>query len=151
MIYLDTAALVKLIRREPASDALADWLEARASTTLVTSALAEVELPRALRRTEPALLAAVPAVLERIARYEIDELVRTTAAGYESPDLRSLDTIHLATAQAVFGGQLTAFVSYDKRLLGAAEELGLAIASPGASATTSQLSRSEPRCARPGQ
>lgn len=135
MIYLDTAALVKLIRREPASDFLADWLDERASTMLVTSALAEVELPRALRRTEPALVAAIPALLERIARYEIDELVRTTAAGYESADLRSLDTIHLATAHAVFGGQLTAFVSYDKRLLGAAEGLKLPVASPGACAT----------------
>lgn len=136
MIYLDTAALVKLIRREPESDSLADWLDGRASTTLVTSALAEVELPRALRRTEPVLVATAPALLERIARYEIDELVRATAAGYQSPDLRSLDAIHLATAHAVFGGQLTSFVSYDKRLLSAAEELGLPVASPGASATT---------------
>ncbi|MGQ0716671.1 MAG: type II toxin-antitoxin system VapC family toxin [Pseudonocardiales bacterium] len=111
---------------------MVDWLDARATTTLVTSTLAEVELPRALRRTEPALVAAAPALLERIARYEIDELVRTTAAGYASPDLRSLDAIHLATAHAVFGGQLTSFVSYDKRLLGAAEELGLPVASPGA-------------------
>jgi uncharacterized protein len=132
MIYLDTAALVKLIRREPESDALADWLDAQATATLVTSALAEVELPRALRRTEPALVAATPALLERIARYEIDELVRTTAAGYPSPDLRALDAIHLATAHAVFGGRLEWFVSYDKRLLGVVEELGLPVASPGA-------------------
>ncbi len=45
MIYLDTAALVKLIRREPESDALADWLDARATTTLVTSALADSSNP----------------------------------------------------------------------------------------------------------
>lgn len=131
MIYLDTAALVKLIRREPESDALADWLDADTAATLVTSALTEVELPRAIRRTEPDLVAAVPALLARIARYEIDELVRTTAAGYASPDLRSLDAIHLATAHAVFGGQLSSFVSYDKRLLGAAQALRLPVASPG--------------------
>jgi predicted nucleic acid-binding protein len=29
MIYLDTSALVKLNRREPESDALADWLDRR--------------------------------------------------------------------------------------------------------------------------
>lgn len=132
MIYLDTAALVKLVRREPESGALADWLDARAGTMLVSSAITEVELPRALRRTEPDLLGAVPALLERIARYEIDELVRSTAAGYSAPDLRSLDAIHLATAQAVFGSQLASFVSYDKRLLGAAEGLRLPTASPGA-------------------
>lgn len=127
---------MKLIRREPESDALADWLDARATTTLVTSALAEVELPRALRRTEPALVAAAPALLERMARYEIDELVRATAASYTSPDLGSLDAIHLATAHAVFGGRLASFVSYDKRLLSVVAALGLPVASPGASAPT---------------
>lgn len=132
MIYLDTSALVKLVRRETETDDLADWLDARADTVLVSSALTEVELPRALRRTEPELVAAVPALLERIARYEIDELVRRTAAEYSSPELRSLDAIHLATAHAVFAGTLASFVSYDKRLLAAAEHLGLPVAIPGA-------------------
>lgn len=132
MIYLDTSALVKLIRREPETDALADWIDARPSITLVTSALAEVEVARALRRTEPNLVAAVPALLNYVGRYEIDDLVRATAAGYASPDLRSLDAIHLATAQAVFGGTLTSFVSYDKRLRCAARALRLPVASPGA-------------------
>ncbi|MGI9064039.1 MAG: type II toxin-antitoxin system VapC family toxin [Pseudonocardiaceae bacterium] len=131
MIYLDTAALVKLVRREPASDLLADWLDERTGTVWVSSALAEVELPRALRRTEPDLIAAVPALLARIARYEVDPLVRATAAGYADPDLRSLDAIHLATAHAVFGARLTWFVSYDRRLLQAAASMGLPIAHPG--------------------
>ncbi len=130
MIYLDTAALVKLIRCEPESDALADWLDARMDTLLVSSVLVEVELPRALRRTEPDLIAGVPAVLERLARYEIDDLVRATAASYSAPGLRTLDAIHLATAHAVFGRQLTSFVSYDRRLLAAADSLGLPSESP---------------------
>ncbi|GHF56374.1 hypothetical protein FHX82_000032 [Amycolatopsis bartoniae] len=131
MIYLDTAALVKLIRREPESDALADWLDERSSTLLVSSALAEVELPRALRRTEPELLPGVPALLGRIGIYEIDELVRSTAAGYRTPELRSLDAIHLATAQAIFGEQLSSFVTYDRRLLACADAAGLPTAAPG--------------------
>jgi predicted nucleic acid-binding protein len=132
MIYLDTAALGKLIRREPQSDALADWIDTRADTTLVASALVEVELVRALRRAEPSLVSAVPELLDYVGRYEIDELVRTTAAGYASPDLRSPDAIHLATAQAVFGDLLTDFVTYDRRLRCAAEALGLLVATPGA-------------------
>lgn len=131
MIYLDTAALVKLVRHEPESDALADWLDERVGTLRVSSTLCEVELPRALRRTEPDLLAAVPALLAHIACYEIDDVVRATAAGYPSITLRSLDAIHLATAHAVFGRELTAFVSYDRRLLEAAEGIGLAVAAPG--------------------
>jgi uncharacterized protein len=132
MIYLDTAALVKLVRREVASDALVDWIGDHPDEMLVSSTLAEVEVPRALRRTEPALLAAVPALLGRIAVYEIDDLVRATAAAYDDPLIRSLDAIHLATADAVLGDDLTAFVSYDRRLLAAATALGLSTTSPGA-------------------
>jgi hypothetical protein len=131
MIYLDTSALVKLIRREPESDALADWLDARPSALWVSSTLIEVELPRALRRTDPALLADVPATVARVARYEIDEVVRAAAAAFPDPNLRSLDAIHLATARGIFGGQLTAFVTYDLRLLAAAEASDLPSASPG--------------------
>ena len=131
MIYLDTAALVKLVRREVASDALVDWLNGQVDRLFVSSALAEVELPRALRRAEPALLTGVPAVLARIAVYEVDELVRATAAAYQDPGIRSLDAIHLATADAVLGDDLTAFVSYDRRLLAAAKGLGLPVAVPG--------------------
>jgi predicted nucleic acid-binding protein len=132
MLYLDTAALVKLVRREVASDALVDWIGDHSDELLVSSTLVEVELPRALRRTEPALLAAVPALLNRIAVYEIDDLVRATAAAYDDPSLRSLDAIHLATADAVLGDDLTTFVSYDRRLLAAATALGLPTTSPGA-------------------
>ena len=132
MIYLDTAALVKLVRREPETDALADWLDERAGLPWVASTLIEVELPRALRRSEPSLLSKVPAVIARVARYEIDETVRSTAAAYPDPTLRALDAIHLATASGVFGAQLTAFVSYDQRLLAAASAADLPIRSPGA-------------------
>jgi predicted nucleic acid-binding protein len=130
VIYLDTAALVKLVRREPESDTLADWLDARVGSMFVSSVLIEVELPRALRRTEPELVRDVPALLARVARYEIDELVRAAAAGFPDRDLGSLDAIHLATAQVIFGGRLTAFVSYDRRLLASAQALDLPVHSP---------------------
>lgn len=131
MLYLDTSALVKLIRREPESDALADWLDGQAPRPWVSSTLVEVELPRALRRIDDALLTKVPAMVATVARYDIDDVVRAAAAAYPDPDLRSLDAIHLATASEVFGNQLTAFVSYDPRLLNAAAALGLPPQSPG--------------------
>jgi uncharacterized protein len=131
MIYLDTAALIKLIRPERESDALVAWLGQRRPEPLVASALVEVEVPRALRRSEPALLSAAPAILQRIALYEIDDLVRATAAAYQDSALRSLDAIHLATASAVFGDELTAFVTYDKRQLASAASIGLPVAHPG--------------------
>ena len=131
MLYLDTSALMKLIRREPETDTLADWLDAQTPAPWVSSTLIEVELPRALRRIEPSLLADVPAIVARVARYEVDEVVRAAAAAYPDPALRSLDAIHLATAAAVFATQLTAFVTYDECLLTAAAAAGLATAAPG--------------------
>ena len=131
MLYLDTSALIKLMRREPESDALADWLDAQATAPWVSSTLIEVELPRALRRVEPSLLADVPKIVARVALYEIDEVVRAAAAAYPDAALRSRDAIHLATGDAVFGTLLTAFVSYDERLLTAAGAAGLPTAAPG--------------------
>jgi predicted nucleic acid-binding protein len=73
----------------------------------------------------------VPAVVSRLYRYDIDAGIRAAAAAFPDPTLRSLDAIHLATAQRL-GADLQAFVTYDKRLLTAAEAYGLPVASPGA-------------------
>lgn len=132
MIYLDTAALVKMLRPEPESDALADWLAERPGVLHVTSVLAEVELPRALRRTRPDLLPQAPLLLERLARHEIDRGVRRAAAGYRDAAIRSLDAIHLATAASLAERGLT-LITYDRRLLAAAVAESLPVASPGAS------------------
>ena len=131
MIYLDTSAVVKLIRREPESDEMIDWLAARDPELIVSSVLLEVELPRAIRRSEPELLSAIPGILQRLALYDVDETVRATAAAYEDSMVRSLDAIHLATADAIVGDDLTEFVTYDKRLLATAESIGLPTACPG--------------------
>lgn len=129
MIYLDSAAVVKLVRQEENSPALLDWLNARADIPLVASTLVEVEVARALRRSAPQALAGVPAVVARLYRLEIDATVRATAAAYTDPTLRSLDAIHLATAQLITS-DLEAFVTYDKRLLTAADAAGLPTACP---------------------
>lgn len=131
MLYLDTSALVKLIRREPETDALADWLDAQTPAPWVSSTLIEVELPRALRRVDPSLLAGIAGIVARVARYDIDDVVRAAAAAYPDTTLRSLDAIHLATGEAVFGPRLTAFVTYDERLRTAAAEAGLPTVAPG--------------------
>ena len=130
--YLDTSALVKLVRREAESGALQEYLEARTAATRLTSVVTEIELHRALRPTEPDLLSAIPAVLDRLYRYEITTTVRAAAAAFTDPQLRSLDAIHLATATAVVGAELTAFVTYSRRLLAAAQQQGLVTAAPGA-------------------
>lgn len=135
MIYLDANALVKLIRDEDESSDLLAWLNERHGESLVSSALVEIEVPRALRRDQPKVLGAVAAALTKISRFEIDAAVRATAAAYNHPHLRSLDAIHLATADQLIaaGKSMTAFVTYDKRLAAAAMEVGLPVVAPGAS------------------
>lgn len=133
MIYLDTSAIVKLVRPEKESERLTLWLNAQHGQRMITSKLAEVELPRALRRDEPARLGAVPAILARLDRFEIDDAVRATAGAYPHPRLRSLDAIHLATAEQLVasGKSVSAFVTYDVRLAAVATDLGLNVAAPG--------------------
>jgi uncharacterized protein len=132
VIYLDSSAIVKLIRIEPESPALADWLNAR-NEPPVTSVLAEVEVPRALRRSAPAWLAAMPVVFARITRIEMDASVRATAGAYLTDTLRSLHAVHLATAEVLVaaGRTMTAFVTYEKRQAAAVEAVGLPVVMPG--------------------
>ncbi|MCD2194004.1 type II toxin-antitoxin system VapC family toxin [Actinomycetospora endophytica] len=132
MLYLDTAALVKLIRHEPETDELIDWLDDRTTVPWLTSVIAEVELSRALLRAAPTTLAAVPALLARLNRCELDEVVRATAASLPGEHLRTLDAIHLATAAVVAGTELDGFVTYDPRLAAHAREQGLPVEAPGA-------------------
>lgn len=134
MIYLDSAALVKMIREEDETPELISWLAAQTDSELVSSALVEVEVPRALRRNQPAALSAVAPMISRIFRVEIGADVRAIAGAYMDSYLRSLDAIHLATAEILVasGKTMTAFVTYDKRLAGAAADAGLTVLAPGA-------------------
>jgi predicted nucleic acid-binding protein len=71
-------------------------------------------------------------VLARLDRFEIDPVIRSTAAAYPHPALRPLDAIHLATAQtAASTAPLTALLTYGSRLSEAADALGMTIVAPG--------------------
>jgi predicted nucleic acid-binding protein len=135
VIYLDTCAAMKLARHEECSDEFFDWLQERPEEQLVSSVLIEVELHRALRRIDPNALPRVPGILSNLNLIEITAPIRAAASAFPDPLLRSLDAVHLATAQAVVastGLHLTALATYDKRLITAARASGLAVAHPGA-------------------
>jgi predicted nucleic acid-binding protein len=50
MIYLDSAAVVKLVHAEAESQALRNWLDERVAAEWTSSVLAEIESSRALAR-----------------------------------------------------------------------------------------------------
>jgi len=129
MIYLDSAAVVKLVHAEPESQALRTWLGERADTGWVSSVLTEIESFRALARYAPGTVTRLPAVLDLIDLISLDPPIRILAQTARPVTVGSLDAIHLGTAQHV-GQGLTSFVTYDKRLLDAARAAGLPADSP---------------------
>jgi predicted nucleic acid-binding protein len=129
MIYLDSAAVVKLAHAEAESPALRAWLDERAETGWVSSVLTEIESFRALARYAPDAVSRLPAVLDQIELIGLEPPIRILAQAARPVTVRSLDAIHLGTALHA-RGTLTSFVTYDKRLLGAAAAAGLPIDSP---------------------
>ncbi len=129
MIYLDSAAVVKLAHAEPESAALRSWLDERAETGWISSVLTEIESFRALARYAPEAAARLPAVLDQIDLIDLDQPIRMLARTVTPATVRSLDAIHLGTALR-FRSPLISFVTYDKRLLDAAQAAGLPTDSP---------------------
>jgi len=129
MIYLDSAAVVKLVHAEPESPALRRWLDERAETGWISSVLTEIESFRALARYAPEAVARLPAVLDQIDLIELDLRIRVLARTVKPATVPSLDAVHLGTALHA-RPRLTSFVTYDKRLLDAAEAADLPVHSP---------------------
>jgi predicted nucleic acid-binding protein len=127
-LYADSSALVKLIVREPESGVLARHL---AHTRVLTSELALVEVSGAEKVADPSSsrIGTAALLLERVELVAVTRDVLRLAAGLASRSVRSLDAVHLATALDVEPDE---FVAYDRRLLEAAAEVGLTVASPGA-------------------
>jgi uncharacterized protein len=125
--YADSSALVKLVLAEPESAHLLSHLQTY--DTIVSSDLAAVEVPRAVRRAAvEAAAEQASAALDSVALLAIDSNVIKRASTLPPTVLRSLDAIHLASALEL--GESVVLVAYDRRLLTAALDLGLAVASP---------------------
>jgi predicted nucleic acid-binding protein len=126
-VYLDSSAIVKLVVREPETDALLAFLEAR--QIRVTSALARVEVVRAVRRHGHSATVRAAALLDGLSLLALDDALLDSAATIDAHELRSLDAIHIASAQQL-EGELDALVSYDERMLTAARSLGVPVSRP---------------------
>jgi predicted nucleic acid-binding protein len=128
VIYLDASALVTLISgRNPAAD-LRAFLAEKPGIPMGTSSVGFVETVRTLDQVGD-----FPTAMETLARVFTEilltEEVRDAAARLPR-GLRTLDAIHVASAQAI-GPALDTLVTYDKRMLDAARAVGLPTAAPG--------------------
>jgi len=129
LYYADTSAVIKLLAEESHSQAFAAFYDGHADAEWVSSALLRIELTRAVTRAMPALLPDARDLLSAFSYIAIDDDFVEGAMNEPDRGLRSLDAIHLATAR-ILGGDLSAIVSYDDRLLKAAADAGLGIESP---------------------
>jgi predicted nucleic acid-binding protein len=124
--YIDSSAFVKLVIPEPESTVLRGWLRGRLWTS---SLLLRAEVLRALR---PHGVAAVEVGRKMIGNGELIRLnpaLMDMSASLGSPDLRTLDAIHLAAA-LLLGHDLAAVVTYDEHMADAARTLGMRTVSP---------------------
>lgn len=134
LLYLDSSALVKLVREEPESAVLRDFL---ADADLVSGELVLTEVPRAIRRAaglDPRLpterlMTQAEALLDALALLPLDRGLLAAAGAFDETTLRALDAIHLACAIDV--APIDGFVSYDERQCRAARLAGLQTVTPG--------------------
>jgi predicted nucleic acid-binding protein len=131
VIYLDSCALVKLVSPATETTALERYLRARPDEHHVASALVRTEVRRALYRVGATTRQRSTAekLLDAVITISVSDELLDAAGALPESGLRSLDAIHLATALHL-GSGLSDFVTYDRRLLAAAQQAGLSTAAP---------------------
>lgn len=125
--YLDSSAIVKLAVRERESDALRRHLRGR--RPLVSSALARTEVLRALIPGGDAALAAGRRALALVELVRVNDRVLNLAGSLLANELRSLDSIHLATVERL-GNDLGELITYDERMGAIARSMGHRVSGP---------------------
>jgi predicted nucleic acid-binding protein len=131
-LYLDSSALVKMVQRERESAALRRYLRRHRGDRRVTSALARVEVVRAVSGGGAGAIGHARRTLARVDQIHLDRSLLDDAATLApSSVLRSLDAVHLASAR-LLGSDLRAVVTYDERMIAIAAGLGMPVETPGA-------------------
>ncbi len=126
-VYIDSSAFMKLVIEEPETIALRRYLRSR--SLMVAAALLRTEVLRASMRISQAHVANARQLLPDVALIDVDRSVLERAGGLTPVEMWSLDAIHIAAALSL-GDDVSAFLTYDRRMLEAAREWGLAVASP---------------------
>jgi len=131
-LYLDSSAIVKLVRREAESARLVHYLHHNRDALRVTCALARVEVVRAMLPAGPKAVTYARRALSRLHEVALDRELLDRAATLQAGDrLRSLDAVHLAAARTI-GDDLLAVVTYDEKMAAAATSLGMNVTAPAA-------------------
>ena len=127
MWYIDSSAIIKLIKLEKESAALIKKLP----SGLIASRISRIEVTRTIIRYEPDLLDATYDVLADIQMVPVEDAIITIAENLpQFIDLRSLDSLHIASALSI-KNVLKGVITYDREMVKAAVALGFKTLSPG--------------------
>jgi uncharacterized protein len=128
VIYLDASALVTLVTGRPYERELREFLAESPEMPMGTSTVGFIETVRTLDRVG-SYPTAMQELLASFTEILVTDEIRDAAASMPGV-VRTLDAVHIASAQAI-GDALAFLVSYDKRMLDIAHSVGIPIAAPG--------------------
>jgi predicted nucleic acid-binding protein len=130
VIYIDTAALMKLVMTEPESAALTDYLRAHTDTGWFTCALTRPELLRAAAAVHPDAVDHAQHVLAGLDMVAVTDRLLDAVAGLTPAPRRLLDALHIAAALSA-GPRLHTLITYDEQLAAAARDHNITTIRPG--------------------
>jgi predicted nucleic acid-binding protein len=125
--YLDSSAIVKLVIQERETEAVRAFL--RPYSYLTSSVLSRVEVIRAVRIYGSTAASRADIVLRSLSIMRLTDEIAAVAGSVDPGSLKSLDAIHLATAFRL-GSALAVLVTYDVRMITAAQQAGIPVSSP---------------------
>jgi uncharacterized protein len=128
VIYLDASALVTLVTGRSYALELREFLARSPEMPMGTSTIGFIETVRTLDRVG-SYPTAMEDLLADFTEILVTDEIRDGAANLPG-GVRTLDAVHIASAQAI-GHALAFLVSYDKRMLDIAGSVGIPIAAPG--------------------
>jgi uncharacterized protein len=128
VIYLDASALVTLVTGRPYASELRAFLADSPEMPMGTSTIGFIETVRTLDRVG-SYPTAMQDLLASFTEILVTDEIRDAAASLPG-GVRTLDAVHIASAQAI-GDALASLISYDKRMLDIAHSIGIPTAAPG--------------------
>jgi uncharacterized protein len=128
VLYLDASAIVTYVLKRPNVAALRGYLQDHPGIALGTSTLGLIETIRTCDRVGsfPNLMAQLLCDYSELA---LTNDIRDRAA-HQPGGLKTLDAIHLATAE-MLGEELMSLITYDRRMVHVARSRGIPVTSPG--------------------
>jgi predicted nucleic acid-binding protein len=125
--YIDSSAIVKLIKPELETKTLLQQLP----RSITTSQISRIEVIRTINVNFAELLEDAYDILSDIPMVAVDHSVLLAAENLPTfIKLRALDSIHIATAFSM-KSEIDGVITYDKEMVKAASALGFKTMSPG--------------------